>query len=152
MLFRSDRKSTRLNSSHTIISYAVFCLKKKKASRMKRSTCSEDGARSELVSFKRRVLVRASCSLSLPSCLRPVSSRATLLFFFLMIRRPPRSTLFPSTPLFRSWSRRTSRGGGRGHAVQPRRGEKRSSQTRSEEHTSELQSHDNLVCRLLLEK
>src|SRR5215510_10838311 len=53
-----DRKSTRLNSSHVAISYAVFCLKKK------------------------------SCFASI--------------FFFLMIRRPPRSTLFPYTTLFRS--------------------------------------------------
>src|SRR6266481_7317626 len=67
------------------------------------------------------------------------------LFFFLMIRRPPRSTLFPYTTLFRSGScpgccppasawRRTHRA------------------PRSEEHTSELQSQFHLVCRLLLEK
>src|SRR2546430_16304929 len=74
-----------------------------------------------------------------------------LLFFFLMIRRPPRSTLFPYTTLFRSRpARQTHRaradgGGPRGSdAHVPRR--------RSEEHTSELQSQSNLVCRLLLEK
>src|SRR5215469_17656992 len=67
------------------------------------------------------------------------------LFFFLMIRRPPRSTLFPYTTLFRSAGRRswawslTSTG----------RCRRRS---RSEEHTSELQSRRDLVCRLLLEK
>src|SRR5215213_10982055 len=64
-------------------------------------------------------------------------------FFFLMIRRPPRSTLFPYTTLFRSWPRargRTARSAGR----RP--------WPRSEEHTSELQSLTNLVCRLLLEK
>src|SRR6266567_7039429 len=64
-------------------------------------------------------------------------------FFFLMIRRPPRSTLFPYTTLFRSWSatrRRTAAG------PRPWRC------WRSEEHTSELQSQSNLVCRLLLEK
>src|SRR5260221_8660260 len=83
-----------------------------------------------------------------------------LFFFFLMIRRPPRSTLFPYTTLFRS----------RGNAtVRPRSREyimicqesfisalmKDSWQIimyRSEEHTSELQSHSDLVCRLLLEK
>src|SRR6266702_6595339 len=70
----------------------------------------------------------------------------TSLFFFLMIRRPPRSTLFPYTTLFRSrpsggpWRR--SRRHARPSA--PRR--------RSEEHTSELQSRGHLVCRLLLEK
>src|SRR5262249_59610878 len=75
-------------------------------------------------------------------------------FFFLMIRRPPRSTLFPYTTLFRSKS-----------ASPPSRVRRRSSSvqyhgpramlrclTRSEEHTSELQSLTNLVCRLLLEK
>src|SRR5260221_7861651 len=67
--------------------------------------------------------------------------------FFLMIRRPPRSTLFPYTTLFRSIAR-------------PRRLSERCSTwrsalycaIRSEEHTSELQSHSDLVCRLLLEK
>src|SRR6266446_8416706 len=66
-------------------------------------------------------------------------------FFFLMIRRPPRSTLFPYTTLFRSHCTPVPR---RLHAP-PRSG---SSSMRSEEHTSELQSPCNLVCRLLLEK
>src|SRR3954462_16044570 len=63
-----------------------------------------------------------------------------------MIRRPPRSTLFPYTTLFRS-RRATCR-------VRPGSGRARRApgSSRSEEHTSELQSHDNLVCRLLLEK
>src|SRR6266496_5897623 len=65
-------------------------------------------------------------------------------FFFLMIRRPPRSTLFPYTTLFRSRSCR-SRGAWRRAARNP-------SPRRSEEHTSELQSRRELVCRLLLEK
>src|SRR5574340_1575482 len=67
------------------------------------------------------------------------------LFFFLMIRRPPRSTLFPYTTLFRSVPRTVAhrpRGCGGG----------RRSDGRSEEHTSELQSPKDLVCRLLLEK
>src|ERR1041385_9418869 len=66
-------------------------------------------------------------------------------FFFLMIRRPPRSTLFPYTTLFRSsvGGQQQHRGGG----DQPDAGD-----TRSEEHTSELQSRLHLVCRLLLEK
>src|SRR5471032_653969 len=63
-----------------------------------------------------------------------------------MIRRPPRSTLFPYTTLFRSrcpgWPTKKPR-----HRPRPRSG-----QSRSEEHTSELQSHHDLVCRLLLEK
>src|SRR3989442_4828515 len=75
-------------------------------------------------------------------------------FFFLMIRRPPRSTLFPYTTLFRShelgerWGQAFLRVTALHRRVQvdeiPRR--------RSEEHTSELQSRPHLVCRLLLEK
>src|SRR6266496_5445867 len=66
-------------------------------------------------------------------------------FFFLMIRRPPRSTLFPYTTLFRSDGR-----GCPGRPAAP--GSATPSTTRSEEHTSELQSRRDLVCRLLLEK
>src|SRR2546427_1010609 len=79
---------------------------------------------------------------------------AGLSFFFLMIRRPPRSTLFPYTTLFRSLrrlalapekaARNLARGIGFLLVVHGQR--------RSEEHTSELQSQSNLVCRLLLEK
>src|SRR6266513_4080001 len=72
-------------------------------------------------------------------------------FFFLMIRRPPRSTLFPYTTLFRSPSVAmmgcvTSGGAAAVSAKKP------SGKLRSEEHTSELQSRFDLVCRLLLEK
>src|SRR3712207_9498012 len=88
-----------------------------------------------------------------------------VLFFFLMIRRPPRSTLFPYTTLFRSHLRSRDRNqpqGARDRAPsdrQARRGpgaeaheEARGVTGRSEEHTSELQSRQYLVCRLLLEK
>src|SRR5215216_7275501 len=74
-------------------------------------------------------------------------------FFFLMIRRPPRSTLFPYTTLFRSTHAVLPVVGG--DFVRSLRGvEPRLQQIvgRSEEHTSELQSPDHLVCRLLLEK
>src|SRR5215467_15644137 len=74
-------------------------------------------------------------------------------FFFLMIRRPPRFTLFPYTTLFRSPRRRSCSGSERSGPVgldAERRHELRD--PRSEEHTSELQSPCNLVCRLLLEK
>src|SRR6266853_5790892 len=72
-------------------------------------------------------------------------------FFFLMIRRPPRSTLFPYTTLFRSSQGPVAvevadRLGAVAVGVENR------DETRSEEHTSELQSQSNLVCRLLLEK
>src|SRR5438874_5039921 len=76
-----------------------------------------------------------------------------------MIRRPPRSTLFPYTTLFRSYRYRCAAHGFRQsrsarlelHATRPR-GSVRSHCGRSEEHTSELQSRRDLVCRLLLEK
>src|SRR5262245_62694520 len=68
---------------------------------------------------------------------------------FLMIRRPPRSTLFPYTTLFRSAARR----GEGAHAARRRAGAAAAgAAVRSEEHTSELQSLRHLVCRLLLEK
>src|SRR5258708_25879289 len=76
-----------------------------------------------------------------------------LLFFFLMIRRPPRSTLFPYTTLFRSIEAAAL-----DHALDVIRMIQepglmpRNPPARSEEHTSELQSPDHLVCRLLLEK
>src|SRR2546427_1207801 len=78
-----------------------------------------------------------------------------LFFFFLMIRRPPRSTLFPYTTLFRSAAvgpRLQDPGGLHlpASARSPARQRRRA--WRSEEHTSELQSQSNLVCRLLLEK
>src|SRR5438034_5691835 len=71
-----------------------------------------------------------------------------------MIRRPPRSTLFPYTTLFRSRSRRRQPTvSGRSTNTGPKDSVERSeSFGRSEEHTSELQSHSDLVCRLLLEK
>src|SRR6266545_6481814 len=69
-------------------------------------------------------------------------------FFFLMIRRPPRSTLFPYTTLFRSLFILLPPPG---DGPEPQVGERHDEQ-RSEEHTSELQSLAYLVCRLLLEK
>src|SRR2546430_12118686 len=77
-------------------------------------------------------------------------------FFFLMIRRPPRSTLFPYTTLFRS--RTPGRRAALAQLPVPGGGVvasgilQRVPRLRSEEHTSELQSQSNLVCRLLLEK
>src|SRR5439155_18940554 len=81
--------------------------------------------------------------------------------FFLMIRRPPRSTLFPYTSLFRSMRYCTSPAKAAPSPTQPLRlhgrdppyiALKGGSRPRSEEHTSELQSRGQLVCRLLLEK
>src|SRR6266571_5294584 len=96
-----DRKSTRLNSSHMSISYAVFCLKKKKS-------CD---AKSCVASSLRWASICLYCLLRAASCssvaVAPVAvvERACASFFFLRIRRPPRSTLFPYTTLFRSANR-----------------------------------------------
>src|SRR6266536_4616933 len=73
------------------------------------------------------------------------STKKNYFFFFLMIRRPPRSTLFPYTTLFRPRAPRS-------HPRRPRRRNGCRDAVRSEEHTSELQSRVDLVCRLLLEK
>src|SRR2546423_11933828 len=74
-------------------------------------------------------------------------------FFFLMIRRPPRSTLFPYTTLFRSAARAGDAQGARNWWVTQFWPDSADEfMTRSEEHTSELQSLAYLVCRLLLEK
>src|SRR5256884_6691369 len=99
-----------------------------------------------------------------------VCQSAYIFFFFLMIRRPPRSTLFPYTTLFRSQCGKDRRrraaaasgagdgAGATGTAARGARSESRpsarrtGSECRSEEHTSELQSRLHLVCRLLLEK
>src|SRR5207302_8792284 len=78
--------------------------------------------------------------------------------FLFRRRRPPKSTLFPYTTLFRSAARRARAGewsapGWRARASPPGESTTRhTSRSRSEEHTSELQSRENLVCRLLLEK
>src|SRR5688572_32824538 len=95
--------------------------------------------------------------------------RHAYLYFFLVVRGPPRPTLFPYTTLFRSWARwRRRRSTGRASRntrvaataarwPRPRATSRPATRRapgrrRSEEHTSELQSQSNLVCRLLLEK
>src|SRR2546428_8484778 len=89
---------------------------------------------------------------------RPLSSDRLsphFFFFFLMIRRPPRSTLFPYTTLFRSLSCLVLGLACAGRRVKTVEGMAVSGKLhplRSEEHTSELQSRSDLVCRLLLEK
>src|SRR5476649_1207163 len=92
----TDRKSTRLNSSHTVISYAVFCLKKKNS-----YLGAVSGARGIVGTCVELRLVgvhglRVQVGVQAQEIVRPQT-----LFFFLMIRRPPRSTLFPYTTLFR---------------------------------------------------
>src|SRR5476651_2109660 len=94
-----DRKSTRLNSSHANISYAVFCLKKKKKNvlrsdmiqTLKKMKCPDEAVTLQPDQITEEALIAAVC----------MSELAPVDFFFLMIRRPPRSTLFPYTTLFR---------------------------------------------------
>src|SRR5215217_1929171 len=94
---RGDRKSTRLNSSHANISYAVFCLKKK-------NKIQEQNEQQKKHCKKTQILRHQA---AIVSGLSKVTDDTwsygfdLLVFFFLMIRRPPRSTLFPYTTLFR---------------------------------------------------
>src|SRR6266496_3862305 len=133
----ADRKSTRLNSSHVEISYAVFCLKKKNP---------RPGLRPHRrVSAGGRVLVRGRGNRTRDGH----GAHGDRIFFFLMRRRPPRSTLFPYTTLFRSIPGSIARCD---RAPSAAWAGPRCAANRSEEHTSELQSRRDLVCRLLLEK
>src|SRR6266852_3799641 len=101
-----DRKSTRLNSSHGSISYAVFCLKKKK---ILFSYCLREQELEEReVGYETIQSTLLFFHLPGPAHFTPphVGVPFITFFFFLMIRRPPRSTLFPYTTLFRSvWER-----------------------------------------------
>src|ERR1039457_2023994 len=97
----TDRKSTRLNSSHLVISYAVFCLEKKH--HYARSTHLHPTVRRAHIDFRRRDDAGTGASRRRrrgPECVPLAACRARF-FFFLMIRRPPRSTLFPYPTLFR---------------------------------------------------
>src|SRR6201985_3554517 len=145
---RTDRKSTRLNSSHMSISYAVLCLKKKNL-RVLQLADAVHGVGNPGWTAAGAARNTSSSRVAEPP---PTSSwRAAIpatSLFFLMIRRPPRSTLFPYTTLFRSPAgnpRPVAANGGRP------RGCCRARHCRSEEHTSELQSQFHLLCRLLLE-
>src|SRR5437763_1677892 len=155
MGLRIDRKSTRLNSSHRCISYAVFCLKKKR-------TCGQTFRRPNLTKGGRHALrlcrLRVCpCPASRPGPVRPPASHH-LRLFSLLIRRPPTSPLFPYTTLFRSLRlqrrKRPRRLPDSRLGARYQSGERADDGPahRSEEHTSELQSPMYLVCRLLLEK
>src|SRR5260363_260401 len=94
-----DRKSTRLNSSHQIISYAVFCLKKKNKPAVHVALSSALIAPALPIEDARSLGLSSRPVFTDPLGVYPVCFSE--LFFFLMIRRPPRSTLFPYTTLFR---------------------------------------------------
>src|SRR5579863_3197946 len=94
ILKTGDRKSTRLNSSHPSISYAVFCLKKKNTIDARLLKLLSKSQIYQIDYFLVYVTVQYIMVLLFANCF--------FFFFFLMIRRPPRSTLFPYTTLFRS--------------------------------------------------
>src|ERR1022692_4015356 len=95
-----DRKSTRLNSSHLVISYAVFCLKK--------NTTYDDAyflgglPWAMMQNYNDKAAIWQMNKVKTPTHIVAGAEDIWVLFFFLMIRRPPRSTLFPYTTLFRS--------------------------------------------------
>src|SRR3989337_2993484 len=96
-----DRKSTRLNSSHGSISYAVFCLKKKKSLLMATSMVG-CGSVCDSHAPKPSLVMTSGTTVGVVIWHDKDVSGNAAEFFFLMIRRPPRSTLFPYTTLFRS--------------------------------------------------
>src|SRR6516162_1000848 len=100
---RIDRKSTRLNSSHLVISYAVFCLKKKMPKHfLPVAGVPIDGY---VMGFTLTLsLVTSLLFGMLPAFAARIVDFRSSIFFFLMTRLPPRSTLFPYTTLFRSRS------------------------------------------------
>src|ERR1039458_3030593 len=98
----ADRKSTRLNSSHLGISYAVFCLKKKEIVQDDPGSFEGDeligeGGQGNVPGKGTKRTIRNTFQPAFPT-----STPSHFSLFFLMIRRPPRSTLFPYTTLFRS--------------------------------------------------
>src|SRR5574339_2924 len=142
----ADRKSTRLNSSHQAISYAVFCLKKKKLIYFFYSQKCYKNLINMHIKIKKKKIKNKKKKKNI--IYNIIILNKLYFFFFLMIRRPPRSTLFPYTTLFRS----RSGVGSTARSASTTAAAPSTPRTRSEEHTSELQSPGDLVCRLLLEK
>src|ERR1022692_2941748 len=139
-----DRKSTRLNSSHLVISYAVFCLKKKQLRHERRHW------RAVLLGGGEHFIEARGDGLELQLLKQLLQALIHLLFFFNDTATPEIYTLslHDALPICARGLRRRSRA-----SSPPNDHRDRSARLpRSEEHTSELQSPCNLVCRLLLEK
>src|ERR1039457_3670219 len=98
---RRDRKSTRLNSSHLVISYAVFCLKKKKSLRRLDHSAQALHLAGLLCASPAPLSAAAGEPLRRPFSVTPPPSMASVFFFFLIMGRPPSSPLFPPPPLSR---------------------------------------------------
>src|SRR6266853_1510458 len=101
-----DRKSTRLNSSHSQISYAVFCLKKKKKITKYIIINTKKKKNKNCENIYNVIILLFHCIYFYFLAIVLFLFIFYYFFFFLMIRRPPRSTLFPYTTLFRSSPRR----------------------------------------------
>src|SRR6267378_2732089 len=142
---RSEEHTSELQSRRDLVCRLLLEKKKKTTNRMQDTR--RDTHHRQNTTMKEVSEYFLCKHFNIMSILNGVSF-SPFLFFFLMIRRPPRSTLFPYTTLFRSRSYR-----GR-YRVSPRERKWFSGSVtfRSEEHTSELQSRRDLVCRLLLEK
>src|SRR5947207_977069 len=153
-----DRKSTRLNSSHTVISYAVFCLKKKKTTRSAYHRLHSDQPQHTGQHADRRtvcVSVAGRRPSGVPPRVRSLHSAPSA-----FNDPPPAETytlslhdalpISPSEPPTTGWARTSACSANRPSAWSCACSTARAQ--RSEEHTSELQSHSDLVCRLLLEK
>src|ERR1022692_4599762 len=151
MLFRSDRKSTRLNSSHLVISYAVFCLKKKKKTQSITTKQPLDTAQSNRRNME---LYHHLGAASMPILWSIRTLPLVCYFFFFFFNHTATTEIYTlslhdALPIYRRLvSHRRSGTVGRRRLLVPHRSHERN---RSEEHTSELQSPCNLVCRLLLE-
>src|ERR1039457_2220508 len=141
---RSEEHTSELQSPCNLVCRLLLEKKKKKDKARERPKPAADAHR------RVGVRVRHHAPPCLLACAQPDAASSTffsfVFFFFLMIRRPPRSTLFPYTTLFRS----TDKPHREHHCATI--GVRHVRHDRSEEHTSELQSPCNLVCRLLLEK
>src|SRR6266704_3104596 len=98
LIWIRDRKSTRLNSSHVSISYAVFCVKKKTGAHHELAADEQQGDTNSMPEVG--MIVVNSVGENPGGCKAGTGVERSF-FFFLMIRRPPRSTLFPYTTLFR---------------------------------------------------
>src|SRR6185312_12758670 len=96
-----DRKSTRLNSSHDQISYAVFCLKKKKKFHNRVLVEKKDARCRPIQNCDKRLVLVFVGEVATGQQGCSIRFKVAGSIFFLMIRRPPRSTLFPYTTLFR---------------------------------------------------
>src|SRR5476649_2876958 len=142
-----DRKSTRLNSSHTVISYAVFCLKKKKP-RGQSSSYTQKKHCTYIKTARPLASIRLQLSLFFGCCNMLTLVRICVVFFFFNDTATTEIytlSLHDALPI--SELQQDAVWLGLSHEVVSD-GLRR----RSEEHTSELQSHSDLVCRLLLEK